>query len=35
MTSVKIQNASVKLPVYDSTTLRLIKIPTFGQAKVG
>jgi ABC-type polysaccharide/polyol phosphate transport system ATPase subunit len=35
MTSVRIKNASVRLPVYDNTTLRLIKLPTFGLAKVG
>ena len=35
MTSVRIQNASVKLPIYDSASLRLIKLPSFGTAKVG
>jgi len=35
MTSIKIQNAGVKLPIYDGMTLRLIQFPSFGLAKVG
>jgi ABC-2 type transport system ATP-binding protein/lipopolysaccharide transport system ATP-binding protein len=35
MTSIRIQNVSVQLPIYDSTTLRLIRMPTFGLANVG
>jgi len=35
MTSVRIQNASVKLPIYDSASLRLIRLPSLRAAKVG
>ena len=35
MTSVRIQNASVKFPLYDSASLRLIRLPSFRTAKVG
>ena len=35
MTFVKIHDASVKLPIYDNSSLRLIKLPEFGLAKVG
>jgi len=35
MTSIRIQNVSVKLPIYDNTTLRLIRLPSFGQANAG
>jgi ABC-type polysaccharide/polyol phosphate transport system ATPase subunit len=35
MTSVRLRSVSVQLPVYDSHSLRLIRLPSFGIAKVG
>lgn len=35
MTSIRIQNVSVKLPIFDGATLRLIRLPSFGRANVG
>jgi ABC-2 type transport system ATP-binding protein/lipopolysaccharide transport system ATP-binding protein len=35
MTRIQLRNVSVRLPIYDSHSLRLIRLPSFGQAKVG
>lgn len=35
MARVRLNNVSVRLPVYDSQSLRLIRLPSFGRAKVG
>jgi ABC-type polysaccharide/polyol phosphate transport system ATPase subunit len=35
VTSVRLSNVNVELPVYDSHSLRLIRLPSFGRAKVG
>jgi ABC-type polysaccharide/polyol phosphate transport system ATPase subunit len=35
MTYVRLTNANVEIPVYDSHALRLIKLPSFRRAKVG
>lgn len=35
MTFVRLEDVNVKIPVYDSQSLRLFKLPTFHNAKVG
>ncbi len=35
MTHIRLRNVSVRLPIYDSHSLRLIRLPSFGSAKVG
>jgi ABC-type polysaccharide/polyol phosphate transport system ATPase subunit len=35
MTSVKLSNVNVRIPIYDSHGLRLIKLPSFSRSKVG
>jgi ABC-2 type transport system ATP-binding protein/lipopolysaccharide transport system ATP-binding protein len=35
MTSIRIQNVSVQLPIYDANSLRLIRLPSFRTARVG
>jgi ABC-2 type transport system ATP-binding protein/lipopolysaccharide transport system ATP-binding protein len=35
MTRIRLQNVNVRIPIYDSHGLRLIKLPTFGHSKVG
>jgi ABC-type polysaccharide/polyol phosphate transport system ATPase subunit len=35
MPHIRLRNVSVHLPIYDSHSLRLIRLPSFGHAKVG
>jgi ABC-2 type transport system ATP-binding protein/lipopolysaccharide transport system ATP-binding protein len=35
MTRIRLSNVSVRLPIYDSHSLRLIRLPSFARAKVG
>jgi ABC-2 type transport system ATP-binding protein/lipopolysaccharide transport system ATP-binding protein len=35
MSHISLKNAGVQLPVYDSHSLRLLRLPSFGRAKVG
>ena len=35
MTSVRLTNVNVRIPIYDSHGLRLIKLPSFSRSKVG
>ena len=35
MTSVRLNSVSVQIPIYDSHSLRLIRLPSFGRAQVG
>jgi ABC-2 type transport system ATP-binding protein/lipopolysaccharide transport system ATP-binding protein len=35
MSSVRLSNVSIHIPVYDSSSLRLLRMPSFGRAKVG
>jgi ABC-type polysaccharide/polyol phosphate transport system ATPase subunit len=35
MSRIKLANVSIHIPVYDSSTLRLVRMPSFGRAKVG
>ena len=35
MSHISIRNAGVQLPIYDSHSLRLLRLPSFGRAKVG
>jgi ABC-type polysaccharide/polyol phosphate transport system ATPase subunit len=35
MSHVSLQDVSVRIPVYDANTLRLLRVPSFGRAKVG
>jgi ABC-type polysaccharide/polyol phosphate transport system ATPase subunit len=35
MTHISLKNVNVQIPVYDSHGLRLIKLPSFGRARVG
>jgi ABC-type polysaccharide/polyol phosphate transport system ATPase subunit len=35
MACVKLANVSIHIPVYDSSSLRLLRMPSFGRAKVG
>jgi ABC-type polysaccharide/polyol phosphate transport system ATPase subunit len=35
MTHVRLRNVNVRIPVYDAQALRLMRLPSFGQAKVG
>jgi len=35
MTSVRLSGVSVQIPIYDSHSLRLIRLPSFGRAQVG
>jgi ABC-type polysaccharide/polyol phosphate transport system ATPase subunit len=35
MSRVKIEDVSVRIPVYDASSLRLLRMPSFGRAKVG
>lgn len=35
MAAINIQNVDVRIPIYDSQSLRLIKLPSFGRARVG
>ena len=35
MTSVRLNGVSVQIPIYDSHSLRLIRLPSFGRAQVG
>ena len=35
MTLVRLQNVNVRIPVYDSHSRRLIRLPIFGLARVG
>jgi len=35
MTHVRLRNVNVRIPVYDAQALRLLRLPSFGQAKVG
>jgi ABC-type polysaccharide/polyol phosphate transport system ATPase subunit len=35
MNHVRLKDVNVRIPIYDSYGLRLIKLPTFGRAKVG
>jgi ABC-type polysaccharide/polyol phosphate transport system ATPase subunit len=35
MTAISIQNVDVRIPIYDGQSLRLIKLPSFGRARVG
>ena len=35
MTLVRLKNVNVRIPIYDSHALRLIRLPAFGLAKVG
>ena len=35
MAHIHLSNVSVRLPIYDSHSLRLIRLPSFGHAKVG
>jgi ABC-type polysaccharide/polyol phosphate transport system ATPase subunit len=35
MTHVRLRDVNVRIPIYDSQGLRLLRLPSFGQAKVG
>ena len=35
MSRVNLEGVSVHIPVYDANTLRLLRMPKFGRAKVG
>jgi ABC-2 type transport system ATP-binding protein/lipopolysaccharide transport system ATP-binding protein len=35
MSHVSLQDVSVRIPVYDNSSLRLLRVPSFGRAKVG
>jgi len=35
MANVSLQDVSVRIPVYDANTLRLVRMPAFGRARVG
>jgi ABC-type polysaccharide/polyol phosphate transport system ATPase subunit len=35
MSRVKLEGVSVRIPVYDASSLRLLRMPSFGRAKVG
>ncbi|HKA78170.1 MAG TPA: ABC transporter ATP-binding protein [Pseudolabrys sp.] len=35
MSHITLKNAGVRLPIYDSHSLRLLRLPSFGRAKVG
>src|ERR1700731_2819323 len=35
MSRVKIEDVSVRIPVYEANALRLLRMPSFGRAKVG
>jgi len=35
MSHVSLQDVSVRIPVYDASSLRLLRVPSFGRAKVG
>jgi ABC-type polysaccharide/polyol phosphate transport system ATPase subunit len=35
MSRVKLEDVSVRIPVYDASSLRLLRMPSFGRAKVG
>jgi ABC-2 type transport system ATP-binding protein/lipopolysaccharide transport system ATP-binding protein len=35
MSRVRLEDVSVRIPVYDGSTLRLLRMPSFGRAKVG
>jgi ABC-type polysaccharide/polyol phosphate transport system ATPase subunit len=35
MTSVRLEKVNVRIPIYDSYGLRLIKLPSFGKSRVG
>ena len=35
MTAISIQNVDVQIPIYDGQSMRLIKLPSFGRARVG
>jgi ABC-2 type transport system ATP-binding protein/lipopolysaccharide transport system ATP-binding protein len=35
MVHVRIKNIDVKIPIYDANAQRLIRLPTFGLARVG
>src|SRR5437588_227093 len=35
MAHVSLKNVSVSIPVYDASSLRLLRMPSFGQANVG
>jgi hypothetical protein len=35
MSRVKIEDVSVRIPVFEATGLRLLRMPSFGRAKVG
>lgn len=35
MSHISLKNAGVQLPIYDSHSLRLLRLPSFGRAKVG
>jgi ABC-2 type transport system ATP-binding protein/lipopolysaccharide transport system ATP-binding protein len=35
MAHVKLENVDVRLPIYDASSLRLMRLPWFGRAKVG
>jgi ABC-type polysaccharide/polyol phosphate transport system ATPase subunit len=35
MSRVKLEDVSVRIPVYDTSSLRLLRMPSFGRAKVG
>ena len=35
MAAISIHNVDVRIPIYDSQSMRLIKLPSFGRARVG
>jgi ABC-type polysaccharide/polyol phosphate transport system ATPase subunit len=35
VTAISIKNVDVRIPIYDSQSLRLLKLPSFGRARVG